>query len=233
MPKKKGTKRKSDSTAKKASPKKKAKKSSWVDKVMAVFSTDDDVGKLGLASIKKKIEESCGLDMKAKKNKNFLKKALTKCVDDEKLLKIEGSYALPEWYNQKKKELEEHEEMTSRALDDPEFKYPVDYPWSGLRVIKQEKAKSNRSTCRACGNTIDKGASRMQVQDSCLYYACTNGEDTARPYIEGDYPVDVSKSKFFIHSSCKDLAEHQFEEQFHRDWKQLRPVLIADEAWQP
>eukprot|EP00009_Paramoeba_aestuarina_P001711 CAMPEP_0201519168 /NCGR_PEP_ID=MMETSP0161_2-20130828/9791_1 /ASSEMBLY_ACC=CAM_ASM_000251 /TAXON_ID=180227 /ORGANISM="Neoparamoeba aestuarina, Strain SoJaBio B1-5/56/2" /LENGTH=207 /DNA_ID=CAMNT_0047917121 /DNA_START=69 /DNA_END=689 /DNA_ORIENTATION=+ len=94
--------------------------------------------------------------------------------------------------------------------------------WRGLKILKTEKAKSARSSCKACSGAIAQGSDRYQVLDNSFFKKIDTGEGegSSRGYIEmaGRDGKTIQVEKFFIHKGCYSLAEDLRKKKFEDDW---------------
>ena len=194
-----------------------------VTKVMDIIKNKKGK-KVSLPQIKKHLSDEYEIDMNVTQNKTKLKEALGKCVQENKLAKIASSF-----------QLLQNEANTSISQEDQQ-KTNTDYSsangiWLGLKVEKQEKAKTGRSTCKCCNKMIEKNVSILKVTDNSLFKMCIfpgdQHEGVSRGYVE-DVPPDgrtVSKKTFFIHENCLDSANEMFETEFRKEWDVIQPHI--------
>ena len=195
----------------------------WVTKLMDVIKKKNG-RKISLPQIKKYFGDEYGIDMNVVQNRAKLKDALGNCVREKKLTKIASSF-----------QLLENDEKTS-IPNEAKLKTNSDYPsvdgiWLGLRVEKQEKAKTGRSTCKCCNKMIEKNTCRLKVTDNSLFEMCIapgdHHEGVYRGYVEGVPPDGrtVSKKTFFIHENCLQSANEMFEKEFRKEWTLIQPHI--------
>lgn len=110
------------------------------------------------------------------------------------------------------------------------IKTPVKGRWRGLRAKKAEKAKSNRSKCGGCDETIEKGTKRIQVTDYSFYAALKGKGQVDRPYLEINIPGygnSVAARSFWIHEECHVAADEKCKAKFDADWANVRALILS------
>lgn len=219
------------SDRKRAAKVKATKSSSMVEKVVFCVQETGGGGKVSLPKLKAELQRRFDMNLDNTRSKNSLKSALTKLVDENKLVKEGASYKLPDAVNVS--EVTEEVGWTPGDkrvhVEDKIKKYcPVRGRWRGLYALNTKKA-TGRAICGACRGKIEKGEQQVQVSDDSLFRMVVWPEDchegVTRGYVECGYPGHevIARTKFFIHPRCKEAAERRCEEKFRRDWAEVRP----------
>jgi hypothetical protein len=204
----------SDDPATPSTTTKKAKLPSLVQHIELLL---DETPKLSLQALKSQLGDARDIDFSNGAPNTQLKKALVKGVEENKFSKLGGSYVKLGY-------------TEPQVAEEPSSSQRLAPQWRGLKVLKKEAAKSERSKCQQCGQLFAAGAQRLQVMDDSLFKACIQPGDchegVSRGYVEGIGPQGetVARRKFFVHPSCLAAANDSCEAAFYANL----PLLDID-----